>query len=99
MLVIRLIVCILTSIGHDSATVLVKVSKFIGSHQGLVSDIFTDIPPIEVLNSQDYEMRANFIMCIEVLNELTRLFYLLGNQVESIDQVVSLGFFNQFLLI
>ncbi|CAG8523856.1 10442_t:CDS:10 [Diversispora eburnea] len=87
MLVIRLIVCILTSIGHDSATALVKVAKFISGHQGLVSDIFTDIPPMDVLNSQDYEKRANFIMCIEVLNELTRLFYLLGTKIESIDEV------------
>ncbi|CAG8501842.1 1764_t:CDS:10, partial [Acaulospora morrowiae] len=85
MLVVRLIVCILTSVGHDSAAVLIKVSKFISGHQGLVADIFTDVPPIDVLYSQNFEKRSNFIMCIEVLSEVTRLFYILGDKIKAID--------------
>ncbi|CAG8528083.1 286_t:CDS:10 [Acaulospora colombiana] len=89
-LVVRLIVCILTSIGHESAAALVKVSQFISGHQDLIATIFTDVPSIDALNSQNSELRANFIMCIEVLNEVTRLFYLLGDKIKPIDLVTNI---------
>ncbi|KAF0472453.1 nucleoporin [Gigaspora margarita] len=86
MMVIRLITCILATVGYDEK-VLNKVSNFICGHQGLIAEIFTDIPPFDYLNLQNSEKRAIFIMTVEVLQEITRLFYILGDKIKDIDKV------------
>ncbi|CAG8707068.1 36129_t:CDS:2, partial [Racocetra persica] len=86
MMVIRLITCILATVGCDEKA-LNKVSNFISGHQGLIAEIFTDIPPFDYLNFQNSERRAIFVMAVEVLQEITRLFYILGDKIKDIDKV------------
>ncbi|CAG8495867.1 17812_t:CDS:10 [Racocetra fulgida] len=53
---------------------------------GPLSEIFTDIPPFDYLNIQNSERRAIFVMAVEVLQEITRLFYILGDKIKDIDK-------------
>ncbi|CAJ0632250.1 13929_t:CDS:10 [Entrophospora sp. SA101] len=85
MSVLRFISFILTNIGHENRIVLNKISDFIKRHQGTFSDIFNDTPSMEQLTAKDATKYTISIMCIEELQELTRIFYFLGFRIENID--------------
>ncbi|CAG8691367.1 5351_t:CDS:10, partial [Funneliformis mosseae] len=84
--ILRLIACILTSIGHDSGHALIKASSFISGHQGLMLEILTDIAPVDLLASPNMEVKENAMLSIGVVHEMSRIFYFLGVKLEAIDK-------------
>ncbi|CAG8670550.1 9899_t:CDS:2, partial [Paraglomus occultum] len=86
LMVIRLIVSILTAIGHESGSVLGKATGFVASHQGMMADIFTDFIPLSALTSNNKTARTRCIKHLEVLCEVTALFYYLGSKIDSVDK-------------
>ncbi|EXX70675.1 uncharacterized protein OCT59_005198 [Rhizophagus irregularis] len=86
-IILRLIACILTSIGHESGPALIKASRFVSRHQGLMLEILTDISPVDLLVSPNVEVKDNAILSIGVVHEMSRIFYFLGVKLEAIDKV------------
>ncbi|CAI2180241.1 12519_t:CDS:10, partial [Funneliformis geosporum] len=72
--ILRLIACILTSIGHDSGPALIKwASRF-------------DVRNID-RPSPNVEVKENALLSIGVVHEMSRIFYFLGVKLEAIDKV------------
>ncbi|KAG9307809.1 hypothetical protein G9A89_023374 [Geosiphon pyriformis] len=81
--VLRLVIAIFTSIGHDNSSCLAKVSKFIRSHQGVLADILSDNVPLGTLTSDDQDA---CLIYLEALCEVISLFYFLGNRITILDK-------------
>ncbi|CAB5353996.1 unnamed protein product [Rhizophagus irregularis] len=82
----HLIACILMSIGHESGPALIKVSRFVSRHQGLILKILTDISPVNLLVSPNVEVKDNVILSIGIVHKMFRIFYFLGVKLEVIDK-------------
>ncbi|EXX56255.1 hypothetical protein RirG_217620 [Rhizophagus irregularis DAOM 197198w] len=75
------------SIGHESGPALIKVSRFVSRHQGLILKILTDISPVNLLVSPNVEVKDNVILSIGIVHKMFRIFYFLGVKLEVIDKV------------
>ncbi|PKC04198.1 hypothetical protein RhiirA5_362609 [Rhizophagus irregularis] len=78
------------SIGHESGPALIKVSRFVSRHQGLILKILTDISPVNLLVSPNVEVKDNVILSIGIVHKMFRIFYFLGVKLEVIDKVQNL---------
>ncbi|CAB5185503.1 unnamed protein product [Rhizophagus irregularis] len=87
----HLIACILMSIGHESGPALIKVSRFVSRHQGLILKILTDISPVNLLVSPNVEVKDNVILSIGIVHKMFRIFYFLGVKLEVIDKVLTVS--------
>ncbi|UZO12985.1 uncharacterized protein OCT59_004492 [Rhizophagus irregularis] len=74
------------SIGHESGPALIKVSRFVSRHQGLILKILTDISPVNLLVSPNVEVKDNVILSIGIVHKMFRIFYFLGVKLEVIDK-------------
>ncbi|CAB4407327.1 unnamed protein product [Rhizophagus irregularis] len=70
-----------------SGPALIKASRFVSRHQGLMLEILTDISPVDLLVSPNVEVKDNAILSIGVVHEMSRIFYFLGVKLEAIDKV------------
>ncbi|CAG8756839.1 6264_t:CDS:2, partial [Rhizophagus irregularis] len=73
-------------IGHESGPALIKVSRFVSRHQGLILKILTDISPVNLLVSPNVEVKDNVILSIGIVHKMFRIFYFLGVKLEVIDK-------------
>ncbi|CAB4420241.1 unnamed protein product [Rhizophagus irregularis] len=85
-IILHLIACILMSIRHKSRPALIKASRFVSRHQGLMLKILTDISPVNLLVSPNVEVKDNAILSIGIVHEIFRIFYFLGVKLEAIDK-------------
>ncbi|POG71508.1 hypothetical protein GLOIN_2v1604959, partial [Rhizophagus irregularis DAOM 181602=DAOM 197198] len=91
LIILLLVSLILMSIGHESGPALIKVSRFVSRHQGLILKILTDISPVNLLVSPNVEVKDNVILSIGIVHKMFRIFYFLGVKLEVIDKVLTVS--------